>query len=56
MNLTSKEIQSLMRQHRKTISGLALQWGLTQKRVRHVRNNGVSGEAFVRDWLEIIQS
>jgi hypothetical protein len=43
-----------MRQHHKTIRGIAQQWNLTMKRVRHVRAYGVSGEAFVRDWLEII--
>ena len=48
-NLSAKEVKSLMRQHRKTIRGLAQQWNLTLKRVRHVRTNGVSGEAFVRD-------
>jgi hypothetical protein len=55
-NLSAKEVKSLMRQHRKTIRGLAQQWNLTLKRVRHVRTNGVSGEAFVRDWLEILSA
>jgi hypothetical protein len=43
-----------MRQDKKTIKGIATRWNLTIKRVREVRNHGVSGEAFVRDWLEIL--
>ena len=54
--LSPKQIQSLMRKHQKTIRGIAEQWSLTQKRVRYVRSNGISGEAYVRDWLEIVQS
>ena len=54
--LGAKEVQRLMRQHRKTIRGLAQQWNLTLKRVRHVRTYGVSGECYVRDWLEILQT
>ena len=54
ITLSAYEVQRLMRQHRKTIRGLAQQWNLTLKRVRHVRTYGVSGEAFVRDWLEIL--
>ena len=27
---------------------------LTMKRVRYVRNHGVTGEHFVRDWLDIL--
>ena len=53
-NLSAQQINSLMRQHHKTIRGIAQQWNLTLKRVRHVRAYGVSGESFVRDWLEII--
>lgn len=55
-NLSAKEVKSLMREHRKTIPGLAQQWNLTLKRVRHVRTNGVSGDDFVRDWLEILSA
>ena len=54
--LSANEVQRLMRQHRKTIRGLAQQWSLTLKRVHHVRTYGVSGEAFVRDWLDILQT
>jgi hypothetical protein len=55
-NLSAKEVQSLMRQHRKTIPEIAQQWNLTLKRVRQVRTYGVSGECFVRDWLEILMA
>jgi len=54
--LSANEVQRVMRQHRKTIRGLAHQWNLTLKRVRHVRTYGVSGECYVRDWLEILQT
>jgi len=40
-----------MRAHKKTINGLAQQMGITQTRVRYVREHGVRGEAFVHDWL-----
>lgn len=45
-----------MRRHRVTIRGLAGRMNVTLKRVRFVRANGVSGEAFVRDWTEAIQA
>jgi hypothetical protein len=51
--LTGAAVRALMRKNRKTIRGVAQQYGLTQARVRHVRAHGVAGEAFVRDWLDI---
>lgn len=53
--LSGHSIRALMRANRKTIAGIARQFNLTQTRVRKVRTNGVSGHAFVRDWLEILQ-
>lgn len=47
-------IAKLMRQHAKTIRGLAQAMGITQKRVRHVRSHGVRGAAFVHNWMEAI--
>ena len=44
----------LMRVHRKTIRGLSLAMAIPQYRVRYVRVYGVSGEYFVRDWLEAL--
>jgi hypothetical protein len=43
-----------MRRHGKTIRGLSLAMKITQARVREVRARGVTGEAFVRDWLEAV--
>ncbi len=44
-----------MRHHKKTIGGLSVSMGITKKRVRFVRENGVSGEAFVLDWLDALR-
>ena len=52
--LSAATIRRLMRANRKTIRGLATRWNLTMKRVRQVRHQGVKGEAFVRDWLEML--
>ncbi|MBP6707689.1 MAG: hypothetical protein KA223_00870 [Candidatus Accumulibacter sp.] len=52
--LSAQTIQHLMRKHHKTIRGIALEWNLTMKRVREVRRQGVQGDAFVQDWLEIL--
>jgi len=54
--LSATEVRRLMRHHQKTIRGIATRWNLTLKRVREVRARGVQGEAFVRDWLEILTS
>lgn len=53
-HITGPNIVKLMRKHGKTISGVAVSMGITQKRVRHVRERGVKGEAFVHDWMEAI--
>lgn len=52
--LSAETIQHLMRKHHKTIRGIAKEWNLTMKRVRHVRLHGVQGDVFVMDWLEIL--
>ena len=52
--LSAATIRRLMRANRKTIRGLATRWNLTLTRVRQVRHQGVKGEAFVRDWLEML--
>jgi hypothetical protein len=54
MKLTGKQVRAMMRANHKTIAGIARQYNLTQTRVRTVRANGVQGDAFVRDWLEIL--
>ena len=45
-----------MRRHHKTIRGLSQAMQVPQTRVRQVRSRGVSGAAFVRDWLEAIKA
>ena len=52
--LSAATVRRLMRANRKTIRGLAMRWNLTLTRVREVRDQGVKGEAFVRDWLEML--
>ena len=52
--LSATTVRRLMRANRKTIRGLATRWNLTMKRVRQVRHQGVKGEPFVRDWLEML--
>ena len=53
-HLSGRMICRLMRVHRKTIRGLSLAMAIPQYRVRYVRVYGVSGEYFVRDWLEAL--
>lgn len=53
-HITGPSIVKLMRMHGKTIRGVAVSMGITQKRVRQVRDRGVKGEAFVQDWMEAI--
>lgn len=54
LHLTGAEIRKLMRRRRVTIRDLANRLGTTQRRVRQVRADGVSGHAMTRDWLEAI--
>lgn len=51
-HITGVSIVKLMRKHGKTIRGLAASMGISQKRVRHVREHGVDGVGFVQDWME----
>jgi hypothetical protein len=55
-SLTSKEIKSLMRRHKVTIKELSLRMAITQKRVREVREKGINGYWWVRDWVEGINN
>ncbi len=50
--LSGEEIVQLMRKHRVTIRSLALRMNITLKRVREVRQKGVSGRCFCQDWRE----
>jgi hypothetical protein len=53
-SLSGKDVVALMRKHKQTIAGLASAMNLSQVRVRHVREHGVSGKVFVQDWVEAI--
>ena len=53
-HLTGATVVRLMRAQRKTIAGLAAAMGITQRRVRQVRAQGVRGCHFVADWMEAI--
>ena len=52
--LSGNYIKRLMRAYGKTIAEIAQKMGITQTRVRYVREHGVSGDAYVIDWLEAI--
>ena len=52
--LSGDELMRLMRKHRMTISNLAFLVGTTQKRVRQLRQTGLTDAAVIRDWLEAI--
>lgn len=47
--LSGEAVRSLMRKHRWTIRSLARTWGMTQKRIRFVREHGVTG-LFADEW------
>lgn len=51
-HMNANRIQFLMRSNRVTIRGLAAKMGVTQKRVREVRAQGVRGYMLVCDWHE----
>ncbi|REJ87058.1 MAG: hypothetical protein DWQ34_25960 [Planctomycetota bacterium] len=50
--LSGQEVQRLMRGHHTTIAELAFRMGITQSRIRTVREKGIRGPELVRDWLE----
>lgn len=56
MRLSGTMLIALMRLNGKTIESLARAMGITQKRVREVRERGVSGEGYVLDWLEALSA
>lgn len=51
-SISGDHIKRLMRNHKITIVELANRMGITQKRVRQVRHNGVNGECMCLDWYE----
>ena len=52
--ITSEEIKKLMRAHGWTIRNLATTYGITMKRVREVRNQGVHGRVPTLEWMRMI--
>jgi len=52
--LSPETIRRLMREHRKTIRGLAAQMKVSMVRVRAVRERGVTGAAYCQDWIEAL--
>ena len=52
--LDGKQVVSLMRKHKKTIRGLSFAMGITQKRIRQVREKGLTDHLAIRDWLQAI--
>lgn len=52
--LQPETVKRLMRQNRKTIRSVAAQMNITMTRVRRVREEGVEGQEFCRDWLEAL--
>lgn len=52
--ITGKEIARLMRVHRVKIRELSLRMGITMKRIREVRDAGLSDPLSIRDWIEAI--
>lgn len=53
-HLTAATIVRLMRAHKKTIKQIADYLGVPQTRVRYVREHGVTGAAWVMDWMQAI--
>lgn len=50
--MNGKEIIALMRKHKATIKALAERMGVTQKRIREVRKDGISDANIERDWVQ----
>jgi len=51
--LSGPMVRSMMRKHKVTIAGLAAKFNLTQKRIREVRTQGVTG-FLAREWTFMI--
>jgi hypothetical protein len=53
--LAGHELVTLMRRHKVTIGELTKRTGITQKRIRMARDNGLTDPNAVRDWVEAIR-
>jgi len=51
--LSGPMVRSMMRKHKVTIAGLAAKFNLTQKRIREVRTQGVTG-FIAQEWTFMI--
>lgn len=51
---TGPDVVRLMRKHHVTIEGLSFRLGISQKRIRKVREIGLTDSLAVRDWLQAI--
>jgi hypothetical protein len=58
IGLTGKQICRLMRKHHVTIKALSKRMGITMKRIRHVRTNGLTDSPnpyhYSWNWIEAI--
>jgi succinate dehydrogenase/fumarate reductase-like Fe-S protein len=52
--LSGKSVCKLMREHKVTIAGLKDATGITMKRIRVVREAGLTDHYAIRDWLQAI--
>lgn len=52
--LSGRDLIRMMRRHRVTIADLAVRIGVTQKRVRELRETGIQNPKVIRDWIEAI--
>ena len=52
--MSGETVRRAMKQNGKTIRSLAAAMNITQTRVRHVREHGVTGNAYVLDWIEAL--
>ena len=50
--MIGKEICRLMRVNEVTIRGLSARMGITQKRIREVREHGLTDPYAIRDWVQ----
>lgn len=53
--LSGADIRRMMRRHGATIRSVAAALQVTQKRVREVREKGIMGQGWIRDWVEAIE-
>ena len=52
--MSGERIISLMRRYRVTIRSLSKRTGITMKRIRNVREEGLADAHSIRDWIEAI--